>query len=409
MAQTKAELPNQTSTPESIGATGLAHGLDGASVEPDWPVLTLEEVAAVLQQFPALGRASRLLSISPRPFSAASRVLTERQQVFVKRHARVVRDAAALAEEHRFLAHLGAGGAPVPHVLTDQQGGTAIQAGDWTYEVHSVPPGIDLYEDVVSWMPFMSTAHARAAGRIIARLHAAAQDYDAPARKNRPLVAGFTIFADQDPRAALEAYTAVRPSLQRYLGERDCAEEALMLLEPYHRELAPILSSLPSLWTHNDLHPSNMLWSGASESAAVAAVIDFGLADRTNAVHDLAHAIERSIVEWLALVNNPSEPHNVPIHFEHLFALLEGYESVRSLTTEEAAALAPMVALCHAEFALSETDYFLAALHSPEKAYMACEGYLVAHARWFRGAGAKLLDALRRWADTRPAIVPETR
>ena len=30
---------------------------------------------------------------------------------------------------------------------------------------------------------------------------------------------------------------------------------------------------------------------------------------------------------------------------------------------------------------------------------MACEGYLVGHARWFRSAGGrKLLDAIGRWA-----------
>jgi nicotinamide mononucleotide transporter len=49
-------------------------------------------------------------------------------------------------------------------------------------------------------------------------------------------------------------------------------------------------------------------------------------------------------------------------------ALLDGYESVRPLSDEEAAALAPMTALCHAEFALSEADYFLGVLHSEEKA-----------------------------------------
>jgi hypothetical protein len=60
-----------------------------------------------------------------------------------------------------------------------------------------------------------------------------------------------------------------------------------------------------------------------------------------------------------------------------------------------------MLALCHAEFALSEADYFLSVLHSPEKAYMACEGYLLSHARWWRGAGSSLLDTLRNWADNR--------
>ena len=56
------------------------------------------------------------------------------------------------------------------------------------------------------------------------------------------------------------------------------------------------------------------------------------------------------------------------MHLDHLLALLKGYESVSPLSLEEAAALAPMTALCHAEFALTETDYFLSVLHSEEKA-----------------------------------------
>ena len=105
-------------------------------------------------------------------------------------------------------------------------------------------------------------------------------------------------------------------------------------------------------------------------------MIDFGLADRTNAVHDLAHAIERNIVDWLALVNDPAHPEDVAVHYDHLFALLDGYESVRPLTREESMALAPMLALCHAEFALSETDYFLSVLHSEEKALVRLRGLL---------------------------------
>jgi Ser/Thr protein kinase RdoA (MazF antagonist) len=144
------------------------------------------------------------------------------------------------------------------------------------------------------------------------------------------------------------------------------------------------------------------VWSDAGPAARATAIIDFGLADRTNAVHDLAHAIERNIVEWLVLVENPAHPENVPVHLDHLYALLAGYDSVRPLSDEEAAALAPMTALCHAEFALSEADYFLGVLHSEEKARMACEGWLVGHARWFRGAdGKKLLDAIGRWAESR--------
>jgi Ser/Thr protein kinase RdoA (MazF antagonist) len=176
----------------------------------------------------------------------------------------------------------------------------------------------------------------------------------------------------------------------------------MQLLAPFHAQLMPLLPALPPLWTHNDLHASNLFWSNMGDDAQATAIIDFGLADRTNAVHDLANAIERNIVEWLVLVADPAHPDDVPVHLDHLHALLDGYESVRALSDEEAAALAPMTALCHAEFALSEADYFLGVLHSNEKAQMAYDGWLVGHARWFRGpGGTKLLDAIERWAAIR--------
>ena len=178
------------------------------------------------------------------------------------------------------------------------------------------------------------------------------------------------------------------------------------MLAPFHAELRPLLPSLHPLWTHNDLHASNLLWSDGGDEARATAIIDFGLADRTNAVHDVAHAIERNMVEWLALGQGSGDSTgswgDLPVHLDHLIAMLEGYESVRPLSAEEAAALAPMAALCHAEFALSETDYFLSLLHSQEKAQMACDGWLVGHARWFSSRGGiRLLDAIRRWAATR--------
>jgi hypothetical protein len=53
-----------------------AHGMDGTLVEPDWPPLTLDEVRRVLARFQDIGEAEELLSVSPRPFSAASVVAT---------------------------------------------------------------------------------------------------------------------------------------------------------------------------------------------------------------------------------------------------------------------------------------------------------------------------------------------
>ncbi|MDR3752934.1 MAG: phosphotransferase [Terracidiphilus sp.] len=385
-----------------MSATAKAHGMDGTLVPPDWPPLTLDEVRALLGQFPALGEPTCILTESPRPFSAAGVVATTKDPVFVKRHHQSVRDREGLLEEHRFLGHLLAQGAPVPRVFASASGETAIALGDSNYEVHETPAGVDLYEDGISWTPFRTLAHSHSAGQALARLHLAARDFAAPPRKPRPLVASFTIFAARDPIAAMARYLGLRPSLARHAAVRVCAAQALDLLTPFHAELAPLLPALAPLWTHNDLHASNLFWSDRTPDARATAIIDFGLADRTNAVHDLAHAIERNIVEWLTLVNDPAHPDDVPVHFDHLEAFLDGYESIRPLAPQEAAALAPMTALCHAEFALSEADYFLGVLHDEEKAVAAYDGWLVGHAQWFlNDAGRELLDALRHRAKAR--------
>jgi len=385
-----------------MSATVKAHGMDGTLLEPDWAPLTMEEVCALLRQFPEQGELLEILRASPRPFSAAAVVTTGHGPRFIKRHHRSVRDREGLLEEHRFLKHLHAHGAAVPRVFANAQGESAIERGEWTYEVHEVPESSDLYGDAPSWTPFQTAAHARSAGEALAQLHRAAEGFEAPPRKPRPLVASFTIIAATDPDAELHRYLAARPALATNAGVRAYAEEALALLAPFYAELRPLLPALPSLWTHNDLHASNLLWSDAGGNAQARSIIDFGLADRTNAVHDLAHAIERNIVEWLVLVEHPEDPEKVPVHMDHLQALLDGYESVRPLSIQEAAALAAMVAICHAEFALSETDYFLGVLHSKERAHMAYDGWLNGHARWFSSAaGERLLDALRHWAAQR--------
>ncbi len=385
----------------AVNETARAHGLDGTLVTPDWPPLTREEVRHVLDGYDKFHGPFEILSISPRPLSAASVVATRDAKVFLKRHARAVRDTEGLREEHRFMTHMRNHGAPVPRVIPTKTGETALEIDNWTYEVHEIATGIDLYEDAISWTPFRNAHHARAAGERMAQLHLAAQGYDAPPRIGRQLVAGFTIFSANDPAAAMRQYVAARPALCAYLAQHSCVRDALALLRPFHQELVPLLPHLAPLWTHNDLHPSNLFWSDRGPQAQTTAVIDFGLCDRTNAVHDLAHAIERSIVEWLVLINDPERPESVSVHYDHLTALLSGYESARPLSREEALALAPMLALCHAEFALSENDYFLDVLHSAANAWFACEGYLVLHSEWWNGSGMKLLDWLRAWAATK--------
>jgi Ser/Thr protein kinase RdoA (MazF antagonist) len=366
----------------------LAHGLGHDLVPPDWPPLTLGEVDAVLRHYPGIDGATGLEWHSPRPFSAASIVTSPAGPLFVKRHHRKIRTVAALAEEHGFMAHLAARGIPVAEVLTTETGASALAAGDWVYEVHQIGTGADLYRDALSWSPFQSPAHAAAAGRALADLHKAAADYHAPARQPGILVSSFGILTGPDPLTGLGAYVAARPGLAAYLAARDWRTEIAAAIAPFHRDLVPRLDQLPPLWTHNDWHGSNLLWGPTD---GVTGILDFGLADRTAALHDLATAIERNAVAWLDLETGRGDL----VDWAGLDSLLAGYESVTTLGPDARAALPALLPIVHLEFALTEIDYFFTVLDSAEKADLAYDSYLLGHTEWFHGReGRALLDHL---------------
>jgi Ser/Thr protein kinase RdoA (MazF antagonist) len=201
------------------------------------------------------------------------------------------------------------------------------------------------------------------------------------------LVAGFSVFAAPDPIVAVERYAAARPALADELAARPWRADVERWHLPYHERLLPLLPSLDSLWTHNDLHASNLLWRGD----AVRTVLDFGLSDRAFAAHDLATAIERNAIEWLELdAKGPAA-----VHLDAALALIEGYRQTRELTDAERAALPDLLALCHADFALSEIDYFRGVTRSPRNTELAYR-YLVDHTAWFSGPlGTDFLDGLR--------------
>lgn len=374
-----------------------AHGLEGNLVEPDWPALRLDELDGLLRRFPQAQKAQRILSFSPRPFSAASVVETPCGKVFVKRHHHAVRDRASLLEEHRWLAHLSCRDTLVKKPLEDQSGETAVEIGEWTYEVHPVGDGLDLYEEAQSWTPFLSVGHARHAGRALARLHTSSAGYEAPARKAATLVTSFKVFSREDPWPELARYIEEHPALQSYLAKRHWLEETQETYLPLHNRLRKFLPVFQPLWTHNDFHGSNLFWSDASPEAEVTDIIDVGLADRTNALHDVATAIERNGVEWLEIHNDSRDP----LHLEQIDALSGGYEEMHPFSREEAEAMVTLLPLVHAEFALSEADYFLRVLNSREKADLAYIGYFLGHARWFNSNhGKRLLNHLQGWAES---------
>ncbi|MBY8854971.1 phosphotransferase [Nocardia sp. CA2R105] len=333
------------------------------TAEPDWPPLTLEEINDVLRKHDSRNdKAENIRWHSPRPLSTTALVrFADGVRRVVKRVPVGLRDSGALAEEHAFMEHLRAQGIPVPEVWS-------CTGAEFSYEFQVPGAGVDRYRDAFSWSPYLSCEHAAAAGAMLARIHCAAEGYDAPARPLRPLQAALCA----DPVAAVERHLAARPALAQFLAERDWRADLRAASAPG----AVDLSGLEPLWTHNDWHGTNLLWRGDE----ITSVLDFGLADRTTAVFDLATAIERFAIDWLAL--RRGEP--VRVHIRQLTAFLRAYRAIRPLTEYERVALPETFPLVHIHYELSEIDYFLSVLISPnrENAEIAYRSYFLGHLQW---------------------------
>jgi Ser/Thr protein kinase RdoA (MazF antagonist) len=385
-------------------------------VEPHWSPLTTAEVQAVLDHYQPRDLGGPVPEAvvtwrSPRPMSAAGLVRWAGDgagdgragdgSLFVKRHDPRVRTVAQLAPEHAFVTYLRDQRVPVPAVLRTRRGATAVPFGGSVYEVHQAVGGADLYRDAVSWSPFRTLGDAYAAGAALARLHRAAAGFSRPGRRQAVLIGTCEVVASRDPVAAVAGMLRERPGLARYLGARQWPEDLARYHVPVIGRAAPLLAPLSRQWGHGDWHPSNLTWGsatgvgGAGGEAGVAGVFDFGLANRTFAVYDLAIALERSTVAWLDLAGSG----HAAADTDAMDALLEGYESVRPLSRDEAAALPEVLPVVHLEYALSEIEYFADVVASPGLADLAYDGYLVGHTRWFEGAeGSAVTGHLRRRA-----------
>ena len=360
--------------------------------EPDWPPLTDDELGGVLgaREPGGLGRRPVVIWRSPRPMSAAALVRVGPATVFVKRHHLSVRTPAQLAAEHAFADHLRARAQPVPAVLKLPDSQSVLRRGDFCYEAHEVAGGVDLYRDAVSWSPYASLGHAHAAGAALARLHLAAADFGHPARPPAVLMDSCQVICARDPVAEVTRLAGARPALAAYLAGRRWPGDFEEFLAPLIRRAAPRLAAPPSQWGHGDWHPSNLTWTSAAPDAQVAGIFDLGLANRTSAVHDLAIALERTVVSWLDLPGTGTARADLAA----AAMILDGYQTVRPLAPAEAAALPWVLPVAHLEYALSEVDYFTGVAVSPPQADLAYE-YLIGHARWFgQPPGSALLDFL---------------
>ncbi|MBN5173483.1 phosphotransferase [Stenotrophomonas maltophilia] len=369
--------------------TSFSHrvqGLNNDEVAADWPPISARDIGWLRAHYPQLDGQSQPRWHSPRPLSAAAIVDGTQGAVFIKRHHHSVRSAACLEEEHRFIAHLAAAGVPVVQVLAAADGHTAVEHGEWTFELHALGVGDDLYRDAVSWSLLTDVVQASEAGRALARLHHAAASYHAPQRSTHLLVARDDLILADDPIAAIKSDLPTRPGLARYLARIPWETQLRRDVLPWHGGLAERLRDEPRLWAHNDWHVSNLLW----RDGQVSTVLDFGLASPTSALFDLATAIERNAVAWLELERGMEA-----VRIDIALALLDGYRQVLPLSDTRVHLLADLLPMVHFDFALSEVEYFEGVTGSTANADVAWQPFMLGHPAWFHSPpGQALLQAL---------------
>ncbi|MGW6729996.1 phosphotransferase enzyme family protein [Nocardia sp. NPDC055029] len=354
---------------------------DEPTAAPSWPSPTEDEIARAVAATWGGPEPAEIEWRSARPLSSTVGVrLSDGARVIVKRLPLRLRDQVALAEEHQFMDHLRNAGIPVPEVRS-AVGNWATPADrvsdGFVYEVHRAGLGEDRYRADFSWTPYRDPGDATAAGTMLARLHLAATGFEAPVRPARPLVA--SLHGDSVV-GAFEWHIAHRPAVARFLADREWRAEI--------PDLRVDLTAVAPLWTHGDWHPTNLLW----ESDEVTSVFDFGLANRTTAVFDLATAIERAAVDWVSLRDGGS----AHVREDQVRALIQGYRSVRPLSGAEQTLLADLLPLVHIGYELSEIDYFLTVAAEPRNAEIAYQDWLLGHLSWFRTPAGHELRALVR-------------
>ena len=288
--------------------------------------------ASCCAKFSQVGEPVAIQFASPRPFSAAAVVRTAHGSVFVKRHARNIRDREGLLEEHRFLAHLRESRrivcrACLPMLPVKRR----WKSGDGPMRSTNWRPARTFTARHLVDAVFLRGA-CGGGGRGPGELHVAAEGFDAPLRKVRPLVASFTIFAAGNPDAAMEHYLAARPALADHAGVHRCANRRLNCWRPSMRGCAAAAGLAAALDAQRSARFQSAVERARRRRAGHGGYrFRAGRPDERGSRSGARHRAQHCGVAGTG-ASIPSSPDAVPVHLDHLEALLSGYESVRPLS-----------------------------------------------------------------------------
>ena len=367
----------------------LGHGMGNDWEHKDWAHLTVSELHNLQPYYPCLQGNIQILWCSPRPFSSAAVIEVTQdaastdkigsRSYFIKRSHRSFRNAQDILQEHAFLRHLASKNIPVATLIASNCGLTALEMGDWTYEVYEKAAGFDLYVDQQSWTPFFYTEHAAKVGSLLAKLHTAMQDFpELHGRSARYLVSNQQLLESENIVTAIQQRIQNSPELSRYFADKNLDAVFLERIFQTHRKIKHVLQQATKIWTHNDLHASNLFWSTQGADANITAVIDFGLSDRNSALYDLAITIERNFIDWLALEHTSQ----INVDEAGLSAFLQAY-CAEIHPQQDFSILPELLKIVHLDFAFSELEYFVGITQNLKHADAAYYDWIVGHVNWF--------------------------
>ena len=357
----------------------LGHGTSESPEIKDWQDISSSDLHSLQQHYPQFVGQQTILWRSPRPFSAALLLQVNAQIFFVKRSSRLFRSAQDLQQEHQLIRYMDEQGIAVPKIVFAHHGATAVELGEWSYEVHEKAHGVDPYANQLSWKPFFCAAHAAKAGQKLADLHQAAKHYPVThGRSAKQLISNQDLLESENIQLAISHRIQNSPALSAYFADKVLDETWLNQLSSAHSQIKSTMQQVPKIWTHNDFHASNLLWSDATDVAEITTVIDFGLADRCSAIYDLAVAIERNFIDWLALAQRA----DLYIDEAGLIAFIQAYIEQAGLSPE-LHILPELIKIVHSDFALSELEYFAGITQNIKHADAAYYDWLIGHTAWF--------------------------
>jgi len=343
-----------------------------------WDPLEEAEAASVL------GRGTRVLERHRRWLFAASRCRTaDGLELYLKRQPAMGRSIEQLRWQHRLTNHLADRGVPAARAL-----GLVERGGLW-YELLEPAAGTDAYAGADSWDPFASDVHLAAAGAMLARLHVAGADFS-PLRPQPQ--AGFVVqvgLAGLGAVAAVEELCRLRPAVAEYLRGQDWQAAAAAAYDPPLARVAGRLGRLPVRPLHGDWQTNNLFFEGDR----LTGVIDFHQADCGPRILDLALAVERNCFFWNRISAGDDEAYDL----RQAGVLVAAYNAVQSLTGDERAAFADVLAACQFEYGISFLDYYWGVERDRQKADWAWHTFVLGHAQWWASPAGRQAAAAVGW------------